>query len=54
MVGELTLQYEALAVTGDPDQILGVYTAESATASERALRRLSEWAEGTWPTGRTI
>ncbi|MFI2300751.1 helix-turn-helix domain-containing protein [Actinacidiphila glaucinigra] len=49
VVGELTLQYEALAVTGDPDQILGVYTAESATASERALRRLAEWAEDTWP-----
>ncbi|MFE2546752.1 MmyB family transcriptional regulator [Actinacidiphila glaucinigra] len=54
VVGELTLQYEALAVTGDPDQILGVYTAEPATASERALRKLAEWAEATGPTGRTI
>ncbi|MFE0633453.1 helix-turn-helix transcriptional regulator [Streptomyces sp. NPDC058864] len=54
VVGELTLQYEALAVTGDPDQIVGVYTAEPATASERALRKLAEWAEHTDPTGRTI
>ncbi|MEU1622223.1 helix-turn-helix domain-containing protein [Streptomyces sp. NPDC008238] len=54
VVGELTLRYEALAVTGDPDQILGVYTAEPATASERALRRLAEWAADTGPTVRAV
>jgi transcriptional regulator with XRE-family HTH domain len=40
VAGDLTLQYEALAVTGDPDQVLGVYTAEPGSASERSLRHL--------------
>jgi transcriptional regulator with XRE-family HTH domain len=43
VVGDLTLDYEALAATGDPDQILGVYTAEPGSASEEALRLLASW-----------
>jgi transcriptional regulator with XRE-family HTH domain len=43
VVGDLTLGYEALAVTGDPDQTLGVYTAEPGSASEEALRLLASW-----------
>jgi transcriptional regulator with XRE-family HTH domain len=50
LVGELTLQYEALAVTGDPDQILGVHTAAPGSPSERALRLLAEVAAA--PQGR--
>lgn len=45
IVGDLMLQYEALAVTGDPDQVLGVYTAEPGSASEESLRLLSSWSE---------
>ncbi|GGK97584.1 hypothetical protein Sme01_61210 [Sphaerisporangium melleum] len=41
LVGDLTLDYEALAVTGDPDQTLGIYTAEPGTPSDQALRLLT-------------
>jgi hypothetical protein len=43
VVGDLTLDYEALTPNGDPDQILGVYTAEPGSASEQALRLLASW-----------
>ncbi|MER5183328.1 hypothetical protein ABT009_34140 [Streptomyces sp. NPDC002896] len=35
--------YEVLAVTGDPDQTLGIYTAEPGSPSEQALRLLAGW-----------
>lgn len=41
LVGDITLQYEAMAPTGDPDQLLGVYTAEPGSPSEQALQRLA-------------
>jgi hypothetical protein len=44
VAGDLTLQYEALTVTGDPDQILGVYTPEPGSTSEESLRLLSAWS----------
>lgn len=37
LVGDLTLNYEALTVAGDPDQTLGVFTAEADSPSEHAL-----------------
>ena len=43
IVGDLTLQYEALAVTGDTDQVIGVYTAEPGSPSHEALRLLATW-----------
>lgn len=43
IVGELILDYEALAPTGDPDQILGVTTAEPGSPSEERLRLLASW-----------
>ncbi|MCO6011008.1 helix-turn-helix transcriptional regulator [Actinoallomurus purpureus] len=43
VVGDLTLHYDVLAVTGDPDQLLGVYTAEPGSPSEEALRLLAAW-----------
>ncbi|GII59452.1 transcriptional regulator [Planotetraspora thailandica] len=43
LVGELTLAYEALTPTGDPDQMLGLYTAEPGSPSEHALRLLASW-----------
>jgi hypothetical protein len=43
VVGDLTLDYEALTVTDDPEQTLGLHTAEPGSPSERALRLLASW-----------
>ncbi|ORB62344.1 helix-turn-helix transcriptional regulator [Mycolicibacterium tusciae] len=43
LVGDLTLQYESVALLGDPDQTLCLYTAEAASPSETALRLLANW-----------
>jgi transcriptional regulator with XRE-family HTH domain len=44
IVGPLTLAYESLALRGDGDQTLVVYTAEPASESETALRLLASAA----------
>jgi hypothetical protein len=44
VVGELVLDYEALAPTGDPDQVLGLTTAEPGSPSEERLKLLASWA----------
>ncbi|WP_405550850.1 hypothetical protein [Streptomyces sp. NBC_01171] len=44
LVGELTLDRDALACAGDPDQQLVVRTAEPGTPSHDGLRILSSWA----------
>ncbi len=44
VVGELVLDYEALAPTGDPDQVLGVTTAEAGSPSEERLKLLASWS----------
>ncbi|WP_212908161.1 helix-turn-helix domain-containing protein [Streptomyces sp. TS71-3] len=45
VVGDLTLDYEVLTPDGDPDQILGIYTAEPGSPSDHALRLLlSDWS----------
>ncbi|WP_090797604.1 helix-turn-helix transcriptional regulator [Asanoa ishikariensis] len=44
LVGELTLNYEALAHTADPEQILALHTAEPGSSAEQALRRLASWS----------
>ncbi|MCA1223729.1 helix-turn-helix domain-containing protein [Streptomyces sp. 8L] len=41
VAGELVLGYETLAPTTDPDQILGMHTAEPGSPAEAALRRLA-------------
>ncbi|MFG1703783.1 helix-turn-helix transcriptional regulator [Nonomuraea sp. M3C6] len=41
VAGDLTLNYEALAVSDDPEQSLGLYTTEPDSPSEQALRLLS-------------
>jgi transcriptional regulator with XRE-family HTH domain len=41
LVGELTLNYEALAHTADPEQILGLHNAEPGSPAEQALRLLA-------------
>lgn len=41
LVGDLTLGSEAFMPMGDPDQTLGLYTAEPGSPSEKALRMLA-------------
>ncbi|WP_037077224.1 helix-turn-helix transcriptional regulator [Pseudonocardia spinosispora] len=43
LVGDLTIDYEAVALPGDADQTLCIYTAEAGSASETALRLLASW-----------
>ncbi|GAT12651.1 DNA-binding protein [Mycolicibacterium novocastrense] len=43
MVGDLTINYESVAVLGDPEQTLCLYTAEPGSPSENALRLLANW-----------
>ncbi|MDP9848757.1 helix-turn-helix transcriptional regulator [Streptosporangium lutulentum] len=43
LVGGLVLDYEAFAPSGDPEQLLGIYTAEPGSPSEHALRLLASW-----------
>ena len=43
LVGDLTVDYECLALPGDPDQTLCVYTAEAGSPSETALKLLANW-----------
>src|ERR1700684_1808998 len=52
VVGDLTLDYEALAVTDDPEQSLSLHTAEPGSPSEQALRLLASWTgePARWPT----
>jgi hypothetical protein len=45
-VGDLTLDYEALTVTDDPEQMLALHTAEPGSQSERALRLLASDRQG--------
>jgi transcriptional regulator with XRE-family HTH domain len=44
LVGDLTLNYEALELTADVGQILIVYTAEPTSPSQDALYRLANWS----------
>jgi transcriptional regulator with XRE-family HTH domain len=45
LVGDLTLEYEAFVPTGDPEQTLGLHTAEPGSPSEHALRLLAAWTD---------
>nr|WP_111554686.1 helix-turn-helix transcriptional regulator [Kitasatospora sp. SolWspMP-SS2h] len=42
-VGDLTLAYEGMRLTADPDLVLTVYTAEPGSPSEERLRLLASW-----------
>ena len=44
VVGEITLDWDALTSDAEPDQQLIVYTAEPGSRSEQALRELAAWA----------
>ncbi|MFE9438428.1 helix-turn-helix transcriptional regulator [Streptomyces sp. NPDC006602] len=43
LVGDLTLDYVVLAVEGDPEQTLVIYTPEPASRSAEALGILASW-----------
>lgn len=43
LVGDLTVQYQALHPAGDPDQILFVYMTEPGSPSETSIRLLANW-----------
>ena len=43
VVGDMTLSYENVAIPGDPDQALCMYTVEPGSPSEAALRLLASW-----------
>jgi hypothetical protein len=44
VAGELTMPYETLTVSGEPDQMLVVYTPEPGSQSEDRLRLVASWA----------
>ncbi|MFE5797027.1 helix-turn-helix transcriptional regulator [Streptomyces sp. NPDC056503] len=43
LVGDLTMHHETLALLGESDQEICLYTAEPASASAEALRLLASW-----------
>ena len=49
LVGDLTVKYQALNPSGDPDQVLIVYTTEPGSDDETSLRLLANWHEGERP-----
>jgi transcriptional regulator with XRE-family HTH domain len=51
LVGDLTLDYAVLAVEGDAEQTLVIYTPEPASPSAEALNILASWS-GTSTAGR--
>jgi transcriptional regulator with XRE-family HTH domain len=46
VVGPITIHYEALALPGDSDQTLFIYTTEPGSTSHDNLRLLASWAAG--------
>jgi transcriptional regulator with XRE-family HTH domain len=46
LVGDLTVKYQALNPSGDPDQIVIIYTTEPGSADETSLRLLANWHDG--------
>ncbi|GAA3485573.1 transcriptional regulator [Streptomyces yanii] len=44
VVGDLTVTYQALALPGDSDQTLFIYSTEPGSPSETALRLLATWS----------
>ncbi|MFC0111749.1 helix-turn-helix domain-containing protein [Kibdelosporangium aridum] len=44
IVGDLTVEYETLALPGDPDTTLYIYTTEAESPSRRAMNLLASWA----------
>ncbi|MFI8524827.1 hypothetical protein ACIGB8_10290 [Promicromonospora sukumoe] len=49
VVGDLTVEYETLALPGDPGTTLYVYSAEPGSPSQRAVSLLASWSLTTTP-----
>jgi len=47
IVGDLTLNYDALELPGDPGQTIVAYSVEPDSASRQALDLLASWSAGT-------
>ncbi|MFI1338510.1 helix-turn-helix transcriptional regulator [Streptomyces sp. NPDC020845] len=47
VVGHLTVSYQAMALAGEEDQTLFIYTTPADTADETALRLLATWSSST-------
>lgn len=47
VVGNLTVSYQAMALAGEDDQTLFVYTTPADTTDETALRLLATWSSST-------
>jgi len=47
LVGDLTVEYETLALPGDPEMTLFVYTTEAGSPSRRAMNLIAGWAAST-------
>ena len=52
VIGEITLDWDALTSDAEPDQQLIIYTAEPGSPSEQALQDLAAWAADTLDTPR--
>src|SRR5437667_7727405 len=53
VVGEITLDWDALTSDAEPDQQVIIYTAEPGSPSEQALRNLAAWAAERLAPGRS-
>jgi hypothetical protein len=53
LVGDLTLGYESFTATDDPDQILGIHTAEPGTPSAERLALLASWSSPAYQPDRS-
>lgn len=51
VAGELSMPYETLTVSGEPDQVLVVYTPEPGSRTEERVRLLASWAATPEPAG---
>ncbi|GLY67962.1 helix-turn-helix transcriptional regulator [Amycolatopsis taiwanensis] len=50
LVGDLTVEYETLALPGDPGTTLFIYTTEAGSPSRRAMNLLASWTASTSDT----
>ena len=53
VVGEITLDWDALTSDAEPDQQMIIYTAEPSSRSEQALRELAASAAERFPPARS-
>ena len=53
VVGDLVLNYEAFTPTDDPEQVLGISTAEPGSVSAERLKLLASWADYRQPPNLT-